>query len=100
MTAQLIKSSWLSRTWEISTPDGKFTVQYSGLGFGNEKISVNGKVTVKKSSLLWFVPRFEFPLGQAPAILEIRVWPWLAIRSLLLNVNGEDCYREGSSSEL
>jgi hypothetical protein len=95
MTAQLTKRSWLSRTWEVSTPDGKFTVQYAGKGLGNEKVLVNGRVTVKKSSMFWFVPRFDFALGNDRAVLKVSVWPWLAVRSLLLDVNGQECYREG-----
>jgi hypothetical protein len=95
MTAQLTKSSWLSRTWEVTTPEGKFTVQYAGKGFGHEKILVNGRIADRKTSTFWFAPRFDFLVGQAKGALEIRVAPWLAVSFLRLTINGDEVYFEG-----
>jgi len=56
-------------------------------------VSVDGLVIRK--SWYWFVPRFEFKLGGRTSAIEIRVWPWLLLRSLVLRVSDRVLYAEG-----
>jgi hypothetical protein len=94
MSARLIYRSWLRRAIKVSLPDGPHVVAYDGTGMGFERVSVDG-VVIRKSSFCWFVPRFEFKLGGWPAVVEVRVWPWLLLRSLVLRVGDSIVYAEG-----
>jgi hypothetical protein len=94
MSARLIHRGWLLRGIELSLPDGVHVVEYNGRGFGYEQVSVDGGV-IRKSSY-WFVPRFAFNLGGYPSVVEVRVWPWLSLRSLVLRVGDRVVYAEGT----
>jgi hypothetical protein len=95
MRAALIRSSWLRRVLEVRTDDGWFLVEYNGRGLGYESVWVNGELALSSTSLMWFVPRFDFSLGPRPAVVEVRVWPWLTIRSFRLTVDDVVLYAEG-----
>ena len=96
MEARLKDKGWLRRTLAVSTADGSYTVEYSGRGAGYETVAVNNEIVVGETSNAWFVPQFEFKLGTMPAVLDVRVWPWLAVRSLTLSVGGTVLYNEGN----
>ena len=95
MTATLRQKKWLLREWDVTTPAGEFIVRYSGRGHGYESIAVNGAVVAKIRSPIWFIPKFEFNLGDLPASVEVRVWPWLLLRAVRLRVAEQTCYSEG-----
>jgi hypothetical protein len=95
MSARLIRGGWLLRGVEVSMFDGVHFVEYNGRGFGYEQVSVDG-VVIRKRSWYWFVPRFEFWLGGHPGVVEVRVWPWLSFRSLVLRVGDRVVYAEGA----
>jgi hypothetical protein len=95
ISARLIGQGWLRRMIEVSLPDGPHLLEYYGAGLGYEQVSADGLV-IRKASLIWFVPRFEFKLGGWPAVLEIRVWPWFTVRSLVVRVGDWVVYAEGS----
>lgn len=95
MKAKLCRKSWLFREWEVSTPAGDFCVSYDGRGHGFEAVLVDGVTAVKTRSVLWYVPRFDFTVGGLPAMIEVRVWPWLTLRAIRLIVGNEICYTEG-----
>lgn len=92
ITAKLDRRSWLRRTILVQTPEGRFAVEYDGRGFGGEAVSVDGRVADRQTSGLWFAPRFRLRLGKRPAELEVRFWPWIALRSLTLSVDGKEVY--------
>ncbi len=94
MSAKLIHRGWLRRAIEFSLPDGPHVVEYDGRGIGFEHVSVDGAV-LRKTCWFWFVPRFEFKLGGWPGVVEVRVWPWLLLRSLMLRVGDRVVYAEG-----
>ena len=96
MKAALEARAWLRRRLRVDTPDGPFVVEYSGRGIGSESVWINGTRIRGRGDGLWFAPLFEFPLGSVPAAVEVRVWPWLAIRSFHLVVGGEVLYGEGT----
>jgi hypothetical protein len=94
ISARLIGRGWLRRKIEVSLLDGTHLLEYYGAGLGYEQVSADGLV-IRKTSLIWFVPRFEFKLGGWPAVLEVRVWPWFTVRSLVLRVGDRVVYAEG-----
>ena len=93
VVARLDERGWLYRVFAVATPEGTYRVAYDGRGLGDESVSVNGRLAARRASL-WFVPEFSFFIGSAPALLRVKVWPWLAIRSFELRVNGEQVYSE------
>ena len=96
MRCELVRSFWLFREFRvIIEPDVlSYQVIYNGRGKGCEYVYVNGEKAAGGRSWLWFVPSFEFHLGNLPAALYVRVWPWLAVRSLKLVVDGQALYEE------
>lgn len=95
MDAKLIQKGWLRRILAVSTADGSYTVEYSGRGAGYETVAVNDEIVAGETSSTWFIPQFEFKVGTKPAVLDVRVWPWMALRSLSLSVDGNVLYSEG-----
>jgi hypothetical protein len=98
MRAILVRREWLLRTLKVELPGGIHLVEYDGAGLGYEQVSVDGS-TVIRGSHRWYVPRFEFELGVWPAVVEVRVWPWFALRSFALLVNDHLVYAEGVGRE-
>jgi hypothetical protein len=94
MACTLTRNSWLYRSWEVVTSEGWFQVEYDGRGMGFECVRVQGEAVVSTRSRWWFVPRFDFRVGSLPAFLEVRVWPWLSLRSVRLNIDGHTVYDE------
>lgn len=95
MTAKLIRNSWLYREWEVLDQGRLIRIAYNGRGTGYESILVDGAPILRIKSHLWYVPRFEFKIGGLPFIVDVRVWPWLAIRAIRLTRSGEIIYTEG-----
>jgi len=95
MRATLLRRSWLKRVFEVETSAGGFQVAYNGRGgWDGEAIYIDGQLAAHNPGL-WFGPVFVFPLGHQLAAVEIRVWPWLTIRSFHLLVEDELLYAEG-----
>jgi hypothetical protein len=97
MTATLRKKTWLFREWSVVTSAGEQTVSYDGRRYGYEFVRVNGSVVIKTRSWVWFIPKFEFQIGDIPARVDVRVWPWFALRAIRLQVADEICYSEGGT---
>ena len=98
MRAILVRREWLLRTLKVELPGGTHFVEYDGAGLGYEQVSVDGNIVIRGSHR-WYVPRFEFELGGRPAAVEVRVWPWFALRSFALLVNDHLIYAEGVGRE-
>ena len=94
-TTTLRRRSWLFREWSVVTLSGEHTVSYDGRGCGYECVRVDGEIVAKTISWLWFVPKFEFKIGDLPARIDVRVWPWLALKAIRLHIAGEAGYAEG-----
>jgi hypothetical protein len=92
--ARLVRRGWLYRALEVDLRGFTHRVIYDGRGFGYEQVVFDG-VVIRGYPRLWFIPRFEFRLGGLPASVEVRVWPWLGIRSLELRLQGVQVYAEG-----
>jgi hypothetical protein len=95
MIAKLRKQGWLYREWTVSVPSGEHTVSYDGRRYGFEFVSVDGEIAAKTLSWIWFVPKFEFKIGDLPARVDVRVWPWFTLRAIRLHIAGEVYYSEG-----
>jgi hypothetical protein len=95
MVTRLLKASWLRRVIEVSTPQGLAVVEYNGRGIGYESVLIDGKVARRVWSGPWFVPHFDFEVLGRPASVDVRVWPWLGIRDLVLQIDGKAIYAEG-----
>src|SRR5215218_1977902 len=100
--ATLVRRSWLLRELRVELPGGESRVVYSGRGLGFETVYVDGQAAGRPSNLslspFHFVPVFLFRIGQGLGAVEVRVWPWTAIRSFHLAVDGEVAYAEGERS--
>lgn len=70
--AKLVTKRWLIRAFEISTLSGVYEVAYYGQGMGYECVLVNGAVVDKKNSIFWYVPEFQFRVGDLPAKIKVR----------------------------
>jgi hypothetical protein len=96
-SARLVRSGWLRRTIEFTLPDGPHVLEYSGRGVW-DWISVDG-VVIRTFPWFWFVPRFDFRVGQwegRPGVVEVRFWPWLCLRSVVVRVDDRVVYAEKS----
>jgi len=96
METKLLSRQWLKRVIEVAEGDAVTRLVYSGRGIGSEKVAVDGVESTDRSRLLWFVPRFEVASGEDNYVFQVRVWPWLTLRSLVIEKNGEQIYAEGS----
>lgn len=92
--ANLIEKKWLWRTLHVVTPEGTFEVVYDGKGFGFEEVLVNGEVACRKSSFFWYVPQFDFAIGNLASRIDVQVSPLLQISAFDLFVNDELVYTE------
>lgn len=95
MSAKLIRRGWLLRAIEFTLSDGLHVVKYDGRGIGYEQVTADG-VVIRETRVEWFVPRFEFKVGGWPSVVEVRVWPWLSLRSLVLRVGDPIIHAEGT----
>jgi hypothetical protein len=109
MKATLRRKSWLFREWDVSVPTGHFRIKYSGHGqghvhgnsgrsgrsYGFESVQVDGVTVAKVRTVFFRARRFDFSLGGLAATVDVRVWPWLTLRAIRLEVGGEVCYTEG-----
>jgi hypothetical protein len=95
-TAQLKGKGFQFRSWDVTTPEGRFTVAYNARGMGEETIHVDDRIVRRSRSTWWYSPHFEFPIGAADAVLIVRYWPWLTIRWIRLIVGGRSVYAEGT----
>lgn len=96
MEAKLLARHWLKRVIEFTDGDSVSRLVYSGRGIGSEKVVVDGIESTDRSAVCWFVPRFEIRRGEDVYVFQVRVWPWLALRSLTIEKNGVQIYAEGT----
>lgn len=94
MNCRLLEKKWLYRKFLLETEEGSYCVEYSGRGLGYECVLVNGEAVAGGVSRYWFIPRFQFALGSKVGVLNVRVWPWLTIRSLRIDFEGHEVYVE------
>jgi len=96
MVARLVRRGWLLRGIEVLMSDGVHVVEYNGRPVGYEQVSVD-RAIIRKLSLWWFVPEFQFWVGGHLGVVVIRVWPWFSLRSVHLWIGDELVYAEGDT---
>ncbi len=95
MSAAIKPRRWVKRGIEIHSADKVIPIRYSGRGIGTEKLVIADQEIVAHSPYGWFVPHFEAQVGDDRVVVRVGVWPWLALRSFLIDINGETVYAEG-----
>ncbi len=78
----ITSQGWLERTIEIELIDRSVRITYSGRTFGFGSAFIDEAPLAASRSRFWFAPKFETFLDGNHYEIEIRVWPWLAVRSL------------------
>jgi len=86
---------WLKRTIEIELIDRGVRIDYSGRTFSFGSACIDGVPLTAGRSRFWFTPKFEAFLDGNHYEIEIRVWPWLAVRSLSVSVDEKRVFLEG-----
>jgi hypothetical protein len=92
--ANLIEKRRLFRKINVVTPEGVFEVIYNGQGLGYEEIVVNNEIANRTNSYFWYVPEFEFRLGNLPAKVNVSVSVQMKIKQFSLTVSGEEIYTD------
>ena len=92
--ANLIEKRRLFRKINVITQEGVFEVIYNGQGMGYEEIIVNNKIANRTHSYLWYVPEFEFLVGNLPAKVRVGVSVRMKIKQFSLTVSDENVYAE------
>lgn len=92
--ANLLGKERLSRSLSVVTPEGVFDVVYDGNGLGYEQVLVNGETAKRTISVWWYVPKFEFNIGNQNAVVKVGVSPLLKISRFSLDIEGETVYSE------
>lgn len=94
MIANLIEKKWLWRTFHVVTDEGVFEVVYNGKGMGFEEVLVEGVIARRTISWVWYVPEFEFVIGNVKSKIKVKVSPFLQISSFDLSINEKLVYSE------
>ncbi|HTN75467.1 MAG TPA: hypothetical protein VL096_09475, partial [Pirellulaceae bacterium] len=94
VVATLVTSAWMRREFEVVTSEGTYRVAYEGRTMGKEWVTINGVQQQPRRSYIAIVPHHEFMLGSRRAEIVVTGWPWMALRSLVLAVEGVAIYRE------
>ncbi len=92
--ANLLEKERLTRSLSVITHEGVFDVVYDGNGLGYEQVLVDGETAKRTISIWWYVPKFEFNIGNQNAVVKVCVSPFLKISRFSLMVGDETVYSE------
>ena len=121
-SATLVRRSWRRRSFLVRLLNAEYTVDYTNwkggcvsiflenslrngvrhqvhryLGdFGDPYLWPLPQVRNSENQQYRFVPQIRFTLESLPARVDVRVWPWYAVRGLSFRVGGMVLYAEGS----
>lgn len=96
----VVRKGEFFRSFEVITAEGTFEVEYYGKAVGFEYIVVNDSVAHVEKRKFWFASFYEFRIGSLPAVLYVRVWPWLHVKSISLMVAEKVAYSEPNGARL
>lgn len=91
-SAHLLRASWLRRVLKVQLSDGVYEIEYSSRSLTHDRIFLNGQLEIQTRISSWFRPLFRFFVGGRPAVIAVRVAPWLALRSFHLLLDGQVVY--------
>lgn len=90
----VVEKKWLYRKFLLNIGNSSYSLEYSGWGMGYELVILDGKAIAGGISSPWFIPSFPFNVDEHKVLLNIRVWPWFAIKSLNILIDGQNVYSE------
>ena len=96
MKVFITSQGWLKKTIEIEMINRSVQIDYSGRTFKFGSAYIDGVPLEADKSTFWFTPKFETLLDGNRYEIEIRVWPWLAVRSFSVSVNEKRVFLEGN----
>ena len=94
LRAHLAIKGRVYRCIEIDAGPEKFHLEYAGMGNGYECVLVNGNVVAFKNTIFWYNPEFQLRIGTLPAMIKVRFWPWMYLRSFSFEIDGHIVYSE------
>lgn len=92
IVCKLLEKKWLYRKFLLTIDGNSYHVEYLGRGAGYEYVVLDGNAVAGGTSQPWFIPSFCFDIEQHKIVLNVRVWPWLTIRSLNITVDGIEVF--------
>lgn len=96
--ATLVARGMLLRRLVVEAPL-ELTLEFHGRSLF-DRVFVNGRLVARRISWWRITPRLDFvlPVGaeQVPGRVELRVWPWLALRGFRVTIADRVVYAEGS----
>jgi hypothetical protein len=100
--ARLMKMAWLLRVLEVTTVQGKFTIEYNGRGLGYESVLLKGQLASIRKGFGKMSHRYEFQVGSSNAALTVllpiwgEVMPLRNFRRFSLELDGQCLYLEST----
>lgn len=94
LSARLVAKERVYRAIEVDAGSEIFNVEYAGMGDGYECVLVNGEVVAFLRTIFWYQPQFRFRIGNLPATIKVKFWPWMHLRSISLEIDGRIVYSE------
>lgn len=95
--ATLVAHGLLLRRIVVEAPV-ELTLEFNGRSLF-DRVFVNGHPVARQTSWWRITPRLEFPLqiesDQVTGCVEVRVWPWLALRGFRVTIGDRVVYTEG-----
>ncbi len=95
--ATLVAHGLLYRRLAVEAPL-EITLEFNGRSLV-DRVLVNDREVVRKTSWWRITPRLAFTLpageGAVTGLVEIRVWPWLALRGFRVTIADRVVYAEG-----
>jgi hypothetical protein len=93
----LTKSCWLRRVFSVTSPVGRFMVEWNGRRTGSDSfpVLVNGKTQKLPVTLSQHGRRYEFRLSNVTGFIDVRTSLWMTLRSVKVWIGDELLYSEG-----
>ncbi len=96
--ATLVAHGVLLRRLVVEAPV-ELTLEFNGRSLF-DRVLVNGHPVARRTSWWRITPRLDFTLqvgsDQVPGHVEVRVWPWLALRGFRVTIADRVVYTEGT----
>jgi hypothetical protein len=77
----------------------EMTLEFNGRSLF-DRVLVNGRCVARRTSWWRITPRLDFSLSVGPeqvtGCVEVRVWPWLALRGFRVTIADRVVYAEGT----
>jgi len=92
IVCKLLEKKWLYRKFLLTLDGNSYHIEYYGRGAGYEYVALDGNAVAGGVSQPWFIPSFSFDIDQYKIVLNVHIWPWLAIKNLKIEVDGIEVF--------